>query len=103
LTASVAFRKALFPTDKYDNDPVVWPMKSTDVSNLPPALVHSAEIDPIRDDGRAYAATLILAGNRVTYREAKGMLHGFMRARFFGPGAKAEFDFICGFMRAHLQ
>jgi acetyl esterase len=105
LTAadSVMFRKALFPTDKYDNDPIVWPLKAADVSNLPPALIHSAEIDPIRDDGRAYAAKLILAGNRVTYREAKGMLHGFMRARFFGPDAKAEFDYICEFMRAHLR
>lgn len=105
LTAadSVAYRKALFPTDKYDNDPVVWPIKAANLANLPPALVHSAEIDPIRDDGRAYAAKLILAGNRVTYREAKGMMHGFMRARFFGPDAKAEFDYICDFMRASLR
>lgn len=100
---SASFRKMLFPTNAYDNDPIVWPLMADDVSNLPPALIHSAEIDPIRDDGRAYAAKLISGGNQVTYREAKGMMHGFMRARFFGPAAKAEFDFICDFMRTQFQ
>jgi hypothetical protein len=38
----------------------------------------------------------------VTFREAKGMIHRFMRARFFGPAAKAEFDFICGFLKSQL-
>lgn len=100
---SVKFRQALFPKETFDDDPVVWPLRAKDLSNLPPTLIHMAEIDPLRDDGRAYAAKLVLAGNRVTYREAKGMLHGFMRARFFGASVKAEFDSICSFMRAHLN
>lgn len=83
-------------------DPYALPLRATSHAGLPPALVHSAEMDPIRDDGRTYAATLALAGNRVTYREAKGMIHGFLRARFGGASARAEFDAICQFLRAEL-
>ncbi len=52
----------------------------------------------MRDDGRVYAAQLALAGVDVTYREARGMLHGFMRARFTGAAARAEYDAICRFL-----
>jgi acetyl esterase len=65
--------------------------------------VHSAEFDPVRDDGRMYAAALARAGVNVTYREAKGMIHGFMRARFHGPAVKAEYGMICEFRRRTLQ
>ena len=84
-------------------DPYARPVMAEDHSNLPPAWVHPAEIDPIRDDGRVYASKLALAGTWANYREAKGMIHGFMRARFAGPGAKAEFDVICDFLRARLD
>ncbi len=97
------FYEALFPDRSYDADPYAWPIRAPDHSGLPPALIHPAEIDPIRDDGRAYAAKLALAGSPVIFREARGMIHGFMRARFFGPAAKAEFDFICDFLRTHLS
>ena len=96
------FYKLLFPDNRYDEDPYAWPIRAKDLSNLPPTLIHTAECDPIRDDGRAFAARLALAGSPVVYREARGMMHGFMRARFFGSAAKAEFDFICAFLRAHL-
>lgn len=84
-------------------DPYALPLQASDLSNLPPALVHTAEIDPIREDGRRYAAALALAGNSVVFREAKGMLHGFLRARFGGPAAAAEFDAMCRFLQAQLS
>jgi len=88
--------------DVNTDDPYACPVMATDHSNLPPAWVHSAEIDPIRDDGRVFASKLALAGNNVTYREGRGMIHGFMRARFTGAAAKAEYDAICGFLKLHL-
>ena len=45
---------------------------------------------------------LALAGTEVHYREAKGMIHGFMRARFTGSAARAEYEAICGFLRERL-
>jgi acetyl esterase len=96
------FYDALFPDNSYDDSPYAWPMRADDVSGLPPALVHPAEFDPIRDDGRAYAAKLARAGTTVTLREAKGMIHGFMRARFTGAAARSEYNVICAFLREHL-
>jgi acetyl esterase len=86
------------PADSYAR-----PDRATDFSNLPTAFVHVAEFDPIRDDGRVYASKLALAGQRVSFREAKGMIHGFMRARLRGPAAQAEFNAICAFLRDVLD
>lgn len=97
-----AYIKLLLPDGAHDRDAYARPAVATDFSGLPPAYVVSAELDPVRDDGREYAARLALAGVDVTYREARGMIHGFMRARFTGPAAKAEYDRICAFLRAHL-
>ena len=49
-----------------------------DLSGLPPALVISPEYDPLRDDGKTYAARLKEAGVRVTYSEYAGQIHGIM-------------------------
>ena len=68
-------------------------MMADDLSNLPPALVHTAEYDPLRDEGRLYADRLKAAGNAVEYRCAARMIHSFMRARFAGPSAEAEFSY----------
>lgn len=45
---------------------------------LPPTLLVTAGLDPLRDQGRAYAAKLIEAGVPTTYREAKGNIHGYI-------------------------
>jgi acetyl esterase len=95
--------RRLLPDDEDTADPYARPIMATDFSGLPPALVHQAELDPIRDEGRAYAAKLALAGTDVTYREARGMIHGFMRVRFTGPDARREYGVVCDFLRHHLS
>jgi len=84
------------------DDPYARPDRATDFSNLPPAFVHPAEFDPLRDDGRVYASKIALAGGDVGFREAKGMIHGFIRARLAGPAAAAEFQAGCDFLRRYL-
>lgn len=83
-------------------DPYAAPISATNLKGLPPVMVHTAEFDPIRDDGRAYAAKLIEAGAQVTYREAPRMLHGFLRMREAGEGAAAEFNALCRFLSDNL-
>ncbi len=50
-------------------------------AGMPPTLVVTASLDPIRDQGRAYAAACIQAGVPTIFREAVGNIHGFINLR----------------------
>ena len=79
-------------------NPYAAPLKATNVANLPPAHIHLAEFDCLADDSRAYADRLASAGNKVVLRTAPRMIHGYLRARFNGPDAAAEFAAPCDFL-----
>lgn len=101
--ATLIYRAAYMPDPATHDDPYACPLKADFYGDLPPALVHVAEIDAARDEGRVYAERMAAAGVDVTYRVAERMIHSFMRARFNGPAAQAEFDVICDFLARHLR
>ena len=59
------------------DDPMVSPLRASDFRNLPPALIHTAEYDPLCDEGALYAIELARAGVAVRHCQHAGMIHHF--------------------------
>jgi acetyl esterase len=59
-------------------DPYLFPLAERDLTGLPPALVMTAEFDPLRDGGVAYAERLANCGVSVEHLHAEDQMHGFL-------------------------
>ncbi|MFT7686379.1 MAG: acetyl esterase [Candidatus Azotimanducaceae bacterium] len=65
--------------DQNKLDPYVSPLLATSVENLPSATILTAEFDPLRDEGEAYARRLEAAGINVYLKRYDGMVHDFAK------------------------
>jgi acetyl esterase len=83
-------------------DPRVSPLRARDLSHLPPTCVHTAEFDPLRDEGAEYARRLERAGVPTLYRCHSGMIHLFYGMGAFIPYAARGFELIGADVRALL-
>lgn len=72
-------------------DPLVSPLRGA-LAGLPPAVVVTAEFDPLRDEGEAYAAALVDAGVPVTLRRYDGLVHGFFDLGAWSKSSQAAID-----------
>ncbi|MEI7697628.1 MAG: alpha/beta hydrolase [Actinomycetes bacterium] len=79
LTSKVMrwFESQYAPNESDLNNPYAFPAYSKDLTNLAPAIVVTAEFDPLADDGRLYANSLEKAGVVTIFKEYEGAIHGF--------------------------
>lgn len=73
-----------------------------DLHGLPPTVLATAALDPLRDSGRAFAAKLIEAGVPLSYYEAHGNIHGYATFRRGIPSSQGDLDTIMTMARAML-
>jgi acetyl esterase len=94
LTATVMgwFSDQYLPPGVDRHDHRVSPMQAASLAGLPAAQIVTAEFDPLRDEGEAYASRLAADGVAVTYRPCPGGIHGFLGYRVQVASARAAFD-----------
>lgn len=81
-------------------EPYFSPLFAKDLSNLPPALIITSEVDLLHDQTVAYAQRLQEAGNPVLLLDYPGMVHGFMSFPPFCQAAQPAFEQVATFVQS---
>lgn len=97
------FRDFYAPNLEDRTKPEVSPLLAGDLSGLPSALVITAEFDPLRDEGEAYADRLKKSGVKTTAKRYPGVVHGFIAAQRILPQAELAIAEVGAFLQQELK
>jgi acetyl esterase/lipase len=98
-TAMEWFWNHYAPTEKDRTNPYAAPLAAKDLTKLPPAMVLTAEFDPLRDEGEAYAKRLKEAGVRTEMIRYDGLIHGFFAMTRAVPAGRPGMEKACEALR----
>lgn len=93
------FQKQYTPNVEDRCHPDVSPKYQKDLSNIAPALILTAQFDPLLDDGKNYANQLKEFGNEVEYKEYPTLIHGFINMPKVSKYAMRAFEDIQDFLQ----
>lgn len=85
------------------SNPLMSPLFTKDLTNLPPALVQTAGFDPLRDEGIDYKEKLEQAGNQVEYTNYEGLVHTYFTMPDFNTACMAAHVEIADFLKKVLK
>jgi len=91
------------PEDDGRAHPDASPLRAPDLAGLPPTLLLTAEYDPLRDEGEAYARRLAGAGVQVDFERCTGQMHGFLTMVNVLPGSAWAIARIADFIARHTE
>ena len=84
-------------------DPLVSPLYAAELAGLPPALVQTADLDPLRDEGAAYARALREAGVEVRHTNYPRAPHGFLSFPGAAAGGRAAREELIRWVGLHAH
>lgn len=87
------------PDPSARDDAKASPIKAESLAGQPPAMVVTAEFDPLRDEGKAYADALSNAGVPTTYHCADGLIHDFLATAALLPCSRPPFEAACAALK----
>lgn len=93
-TAMKWFWEQYLQGDAHDANPYAVPMSAHSFSKLAPAVIITAEFDPLLSDSEKYAAALSSADVPVYYQKFDGMIHGFFTNMAITPVATLAIDWL---------
>ncbi len=89
--------------DAHNENPYAVPMTAKDFTGVAPAIILTAEFDPLLSDGEQYAALLHRDKVPVLYKQYDGMIHGFFTNLAVTPTAKEAIDFVADELKKLTQ
>jgi acetyl esterase len=89
--------------DSHNNNPYAIPMTATEFTGVAPAIVITAQYDPLLSDGEKYAQLLERDQIPVIYREFAGMIHGFFTNLAVTPMATVAIDYAASELKKLIK
>ena len=91
------------PPEQHSQNPYFAPILENNLKDLPETLVLTAEYDPLRDEGEAYAKNLEEAGNHVKLHRIHGAFHGFFALGIKFLHVQESFKYINEFLNKSYE